>query len=140
MVIMIPINGIIIKKLLKYQEAIMANKDKRVKVISEILRGIRIIKFFAWEESYSRKVNEIRDVELKTLRSAAYLKAAQTFSWGSTPLLVSIATFTTFSLTGNELTAQVAFTSLSLFNVLRFPLNILPDVINDIVEAGVSLR
>ena len=140
MVIMIPINGIIIKKLLKYQEAIMANKDKRVKVMSEILRGIRIIKFFAWEESYSRKVNEIRDVELKTLRSAAYLKAAQTFSWGSTPLLVSIATFTTFSLTGNELTAQVAFTSLSLFNVLRFPLNILPDVINDIVEAGVSLR
>lgn len=53
---------------------------------------------------------------------------------------MSIATFTTYSLSGNKLTAEVAFTSLSLFNVLRFPLNMLPTVINGLVEASISTK
>ena len=138
MIFMIPINGILIKKLIGYQKIMMINKDKRVKIMNEILQGIRIIKFFTWENSYTKKVNEIRDVELKTLRSSAYLQAGTVFSWAATPLIVSLATFTTFTLTGNNLTAEIAFTSLSLFNVLRFPLNMLPNVINSLVESKIS--
>ena len=51
----------------------------------------------------------------------------------STPLLVSIATFTTYVLIEKRLDAEVAFTAISLFNILRFPLNILPSVISGIV-------
>ncbi|XP_074915087.1 multidrug resistance-associated protein 1 isoform X6 [Buteo buteo] len=40
----------------------------------------------------------------------------------------------------NILDAQKAFVSLALFNILRFPLNMLPMVISSIVEASVSLK
>ena len=38
------------------------------------------------------------------------------------------------------LTANKAFVSLSLFNILNYPLSILPDVIMIAVQAGVSLE
>ena len=48
-------------------EKLMKNKDKRTKLMNEILQGIRIIKFFAWENSYTVAINKIRAVELNTL-------------------------------------------------------------------------
>ena len=60
-------------------------------------------------------------------------------------LQVALATFTTYVLVNlnnpNErLTAEKAFVALSLFNILRFPLTMLPFVISNIVEASVSVR
>ena len=55
----------------------------------------------------------------------------QTFSqciWNTTPYLVSTCTFFVFALLGNELTTSIAFTSISLFNILRFPLTRFPEV------------
>lgn len=55
-------------------------------------------------------------------------------------LQVALTTFAVF-VTVNEknvLDAEKAFVSLSLFNILRFPLNMLPQVISSIVQ--VSLR
>lgn len=48
--------------------------------------------------------------------------------WNTTPYLVSTCTFFVFALLGNELTTSIAFTSISLFNILRFPLTVFPDV------------
>ena len=58
----------------------------------------------------------------------------------SIPLLVSISTFTTYILLGNEtLSVATALTSLALFDLLRFPLFMLPNVINNVVEAKISI-
>lgn len=56
-----------------------------------------------------------------------------------TPTFVALFTFLSFTLAGNELTASIAFTSVALFNVLRFPLNMLPMVISNCVDSHVSL-
>ena len=58
---------------------------------------------------------------------------------------VALATFATYVLVNlndrnNRLTAEKAFVALSLFNILRFPLAMLPFVISNIVEASVSVR
>ena len=56
-------------------------------------------------------------------------------------LKVSLATFGTFVLTSDEsLTAERAFVALPLFNILQFPISLLPFVISSIVEASVSLK
>ena len=62
------------------------------------------------------------------------------FSWSSAPFLVALATFITYTLSGHTLTAQKAFVSLALFNLLRFPLAMLPMMISAIVEATVSVH
>ena len=39
-----------------------------------------------------------------------------------------------------QLTASIAFTSVALFNVLRFPLNMLPNVITSLVDCNISIK
>ncbi|CAG7720246.1 unnamed protein product, partial [Allacma fusca] len=50
-------------------------KDERVKLMSEILSGIKILKLYAWEPSYQAEVLKIREMEMKTLKAAAYASA-----------------------------------------------------------------
>lgn len=139
MVALIPFQGWVVKHLKALQIEIMLRKDKRVKVMNELLQGMRVIKFFAWEDSFKGKVEEIRDLELLALRKAAYLQSFVMFMWMSTPLFVSILTFATYSLF-ETLDATTAFTALSLFNILRFPLNVLPQVIAYLVDAIISFK
>ena len=74
------------------------------------------------------------DSELSILQKTNYIKAFTFFFWSSTPLLVSVCTFTVFVLSGGVLTASNVFTALALFNILRFPLNMLPQIISSLVE------
>ena len=54
---------------------------------------------------------------------------------------MSLAAFGTFVLTSDEsLTAERAFVALSLFNILRFPISMLPRLISNIVQASVSMK
>lgn len=47
--------------------------DLRIGSITEILQGIRLIKYFAWEEFYGSKVGGIRRPEVKALRKLSYV-------------------------------------------------------------------
>ena len=47
---------------------------------------------------------------------------------------VSLATFAIYVMTGNELTASKAFVAISLFNILRFPLVMFPNVIISLIQ------
>jgi ATP-binding cassette subfamily C (CFTR/MRP) protein 1 len=76
---------------------------------------------------------------LKWLVSSAYLRAGVFFCWLTTPLLVSLITFTVYVETGHILTPQIAFTALALFNILRFPINVLPQTISQLVDARNSV-
>ncbi|KAH9122042.1 hypothetical protein AeMF1_006483 [Aphanomyces euteiches] len=56
------------------------------------------------------------------------------------PAFVTIATFATYVYLGNTLDIGTALTSLALLNILRFPLFMLPQVINEWAEAQVSFN
>jgi ABC-type multidrug transport system fused ATPase/permease subunit len=40
----------------KIQESLMETRDRRVGLMSELLQGIRMIKFFAWEKKIHKKI------------------------------------------------------------------------------------
>ncbi|XP_072298433.1 multidrug resistance-associated protein 1 [Eucyclogobius newberryi] len=142
MVLMVPVNAFIAMKTKTYQVAQMKSKDNRIKLMNEMLNGIRVLKLYAWELAFQDKVSEIRQSELRVLKKAAYLGAMSTFTWVCAPFLVALSTFCVYVLSDelNVLDAQKAFVSLALFNILRFPLNMLPMVISSIVQASVSLK
>eukprot|EP00043_Microstomoeca_roanoka_P016335 m.166363 g.166363 ORF g.166363 m.166363 type:complete len:1602 (+) comp16436_c27_seq1:218-5023(+) len=140
MVLMIPLNGVIAKKSRNLQKKQMKQKDDRVKLMNEILNGIKVLKLYAWESAFGGFVKEIRSKEVDVLKSASYLSAVASFSWSAAPFFVSLVTFLTYTLTGHSLTAQKAFVALALFNLLRFPLTMLPFMISGLVEASVSVK
>lgn len=69
----------------------MKSKDSRIKLMNEILNGIKVLKLYAWELAFKDKVLAIRREELKVLKKSAYLAAVGTFTWVCTPFLVSEA-------------------------------------------------
>ncbi|XP_031462657.1 multidrug resistance-associated protein 1 isoform X1 [Phasianus colchicus] len=142
MILLVPVNAVMAMKTKTYQVAQMKSKDNRIKLMNEILNGIKVLKLYAWELAFREKVLEIRQKELKVLKKSAYLAAVGTFTWVCAPFLVALSTFAVYVKINknNILDAQTAFVSLALFNILRFPLNILPMVISSIVEASVSLK
>ncbi|XP_028942698.1 canalicular multispecific organic anion transporter 1 isoform X2 [Antrostomus carolinensis] len=140
MVLLIPINAFMVAKAKTIQVRNMKNKDERMKIMNEVLNGIKILKLFAWEPSFEKRVNEIRAHELKDLLNFSYLQSVSIFLFTCAPFLVSLATFAVYVLVdeNNILDAQKAFTAISLFNVLRFPMAMLPLVLSSLVQTNVS--
>ncbi|KAM6240168.1 ATP-binding cassette sub-family C member 3 [Spheniscus humboldti] len=142
MVLLIPFNSAIAMKTRTFQVEQMRYKDSRIKLMNEILGGIKVLKLYAWEPSFSEKVLEIRKNELQVLKKSAYLNSLSTFAWISAPFLVALTTFAVYVSVDekNILDAEKAFVSLSLFNILKFPLNMLPQVISNVAQTSVSLK
>lgn len=121
----------------------MEKKDQRVKLITEILSSIKVIKLFAWEGSFIKRVNALRNQEVKYVRVKQLLDGALNLLWISIPILVTMASFFAFVLLdpdNNILDTQTAFVSLALFNVMNMPLCNLPYTISFIVQGRVSLK
>ncbi|TSP25420.1 Canalicular multispecific organic anion transporter 1 [Bagarius yarrelli] len=142
MLLMVPINGLLATKSKAFQMENMKYKDKRMKMMTEILNGVKILKLYAWEPSFEAQVQDVREKELKVMRKFAYLSSVSTFIFSCAPALVSLVTFAVFVSISpdNILDAQKAFTSISLFNILRFPLGMLPMLISSIVQTTVSKK
>ena len=47
--------------------------DKRVRITTEVLQGIRLIKFYAWEAYYVQQIGLLRTKEVQTIRMSAYV-------------------------------------------------------------------
>lgn len=141
MIIMIPINGFIARISKKLQKKQMKNKDARTRLMTEILNNMKSIKLYAWSQAFAKKLNIIRnDQELHTLRKIGAVTAVSTFTWNTAPFLVSCSTFAVFVATNDKtLSTDIVFPALTLFNLLGFPLAVLPMVITAIIEASVAV-
>ncbi|KAF9438262.1 hypothetical protein BGZ76_008903, partial [Entomortierella beljakovae] len=141
MSLMVPLNGKLSLASQKYQKQQMAFKDQRIKVMNEILNGIRVIKLYAWEGTFLQKVLSIRnDSELRMLRNIGFVMTGQMFTWNVTPFLVSLAIFSFYvGVMGKTLTTDVLFTAISLLNLLQSPLVMLPWVVSSLIEARVAI-
>ncbi|CAK4758396.1 unnamed protein product [Aphanomyces euteiches] len=138
MLLLFPATAAVSKFMQSYQANLMQVKDERMKVVYEVLSGMKIIKFQAWEHSYGDRVMHFRTKELKALKSYFFANAGTDVIFMGVPAFVSIATFATYVYIGNTLDIGTALTSLALFNILRFPLFMLPQTISQWAEAQVS--
>lgn len=71
----------------------MKSKDNRIKLMNEMLNGIKVLKLYSWELAFKDRVSKIREDELQVLKKVAYLGAVSTFTWVCAPFLVSPAEF-----------------------------------------------
>ncbi|XP_074945349.1 ATP-binding cassette sub-family C member 10 isoform X7 [Phalacrocorax aristotelis] len=137
--LLVPINKVIANRIMMNNKEMLKHKDTRVKLMTEFLCGIRVIKFYAWERHFSTRINACRAKELQKLRAVKYLDAVCVYLWAALPVVVSIAIFITYVLLGHQLTATKVFTALALVGMLILPLNSFPWVLNGTLEAKVSL-
>ncbi|KAJ4816006.1 multidrug resistance-associated protein 1 [Rhynchospora pubera] len=140
LVLLFPIQTLVISRMQKLTKEGLQRTDKRIGLMNEVLAAMDTVKCYAWEQSFQSKVQGIRNDELSWFRKAQLLAALNSFILNSIPVLVTVVSFGVYTLFGGDLTPAKAFTSLSLFAVLRFPLFMLPNLITQVVNANVSLK
>jgi ATP-binding cassette, subfamily C (CFTR/MRP), member 1 len=138
MIVFIPLNIHIGNKNKKIQVIKQKHTDTRIKMMNEVLAGMKVLKLYGWELSFKQIIGKIRALELKSLKKASVLSIITSFSWSCVPILVTGVSFSTFVLINkeNRLDPSTAFVSLTLFNILRFPLSVLPGIISSLIAVS----
>ncbi|GFR18764.1 multidrug resistance-associated protein 1, partial [Trichonephila clavata] len=142
MVLIMPITTKLASVSHKLQKKQMEWKDSRLRQMSEILNGIKVLKLFAWEIPFLKSISRIREKEAVTLRKLAFINGSIVFIWTSALFLIAISSFVTFVLIDekNVLDPSTAFVSITLFNSLRVNMAAIPQLIAELVQSQVSFK
>ncbi|KAI5285642.1 hypothetical protein KEM54_000408 [Ascosphaera aggregata] len=140
MALILPINMLVARQFIKVQRKILAATDARIHSTNEVLTNIRIIKYFAWEARFEDIVDDKRRTELKELWKRYILWSCAATLWYGTPILITFTCFFLYTVVeGNRLVPSVAFPALSMFQLLRVPLDRLADMVAHVQESKVSI-
>ncbi|KAK7929186.1 hypothetical protein WMY93_005581 [Mugilogobius chulae] len=75
--LLFPLNGFITS------EVQLGFMDGRIKLMTEMVSGMKILKFYAWEEVFQRRVQALRDGELAALKKSQILYCVSLASFAS---------------------------------------------------------
>ncbi|TFK68805.1 multidrug resistance-associated ABC transporter [Pluteus cervinus] len=139
--IFLPINHWAGKVIVGAQENLMKARDERVALMNEVLGGIRMLKFMAWERSFEARILKVREKELKYQKLNYMIEVVFNVIWNGSPILVTLVSFWHFAVVRQEvLSPSIAFTALSIFGEMKFALNGLPETFINVLQCFVSLR
>ncbi|XP_033734825.1 multidrug resistance-associated protein 7-like [Pecten maximus] len=138
--LIIPLSKITTTKQLALSNTLMEQKDRRMKMMNEVFCGIKIIKFYTWEHHFRSVIDKLREEELQTIKWKRLLSAIIEYLWISAPILMTLLTFSVYSILGHTLTASKMFTCASVFMKISASARRLPMAFNRIIEAVTSLE
>ncbi|XP_035825063.1 multidrug resistance-associated protein 1 [Aplysia californica] len=139
---MFVVNTVCFIKFKTYTHQLMQVKDERLKVLSEVLNGIKVIKLYGWEPMFAEKVAEIRNRELKILLKLSFIDIVETFSWTVSIFWMLYFILMTFVLvdSSHHLDANSSFVTLNFINLLRLATNVLPVLIQASAKVVTSVK
>jgi ATP-binding cassette subfamily C (CFTR/MRP) protein 1 len=138
--IAMPLLGNAVKVLFRRRVAINKITDQRVSLTQEILQGVRFVKYFGWETSFLERIQNIRKKEIHAIQVLLTIRNAILAVGMSMPVFASMISFITYSQVNSNLDPAPIFSSLALFNSMRIPLNFLPLVIGQVIDANASVK
>ncbi|KAK9030862.1 hypothetical protein V6N11_032268 [Hibiscus sabdariffa] len=123
------------------QSQLMIAQDERLRAISEILNGMKIIKLQSWEEKFKGLIESLRGNEFKWLAKQQLLKPYGSVVYWNTPIFVSCIVFLGCAVFGSApLNAGTIFTVLATLRSLAEPVRTLPEALSILIQVKVSLR
>ncbi|KAJ5892711.1 hypothetical protein N7504_009402 [Penicillium tannophilum] len=137
-VLIAPINIAVTKRYTSAQDKLMKHRDQKMAIVTEVLQGIRQVKFSALEGQWQKKIGLVRESELGALWTSFFYDVFLMAIWILGPIAFSCVSLTVYALIHGELSASVAFTAMSVFGSLEMALAILPEIITNLLEAIVS--
>ncbi|KAL0963117.1 hypothetical protein UPYG_G00349970 [Umbra pygmaea] len=140
-VLLAPVQYLIATKLADTQKSTLDHSTDRLKKTTEILKGIKLLKLYAWENIFCDSVEETRGKELTSLRTFALYTSMSIFMNAAIPIAAVLATFVSHVLIkGTTPSPSETFAALALFHILVTPLFLLSTVVRFAVKALVSVQ
>ncbi|WP_141734585.1 ABC transporter transmembrane domain-containing protein [Oligoflexus tunisiensis] len=138
LVLIVPLSHKVIQRFVKLDDELMSHRDRRVSLVAQMLAGMRIVKYFAWEAPMQKEVSTIRAAELLARRRLFHNAAISIFVYFAGSLLVGLVSFLSATVLGQTLDAATIFACLTLFGVLDNTVGSLTDHISTLAAARVS--
>uniref|UniRef100_A0A8D3C4W1 ATP-binding cassette, sub-family C (CFTR/MRP), member 8 n=1 Tax=Scophthalmus maximus TaxID=52904 RepID=A0A8D3C4W1_SCOMX len=140
--VLAPVQYFVATKLSQTQKSTLEYSSERLKKTNELLRGIKLLKLYAWERIFCDSVEETRGKELTSLQAFALYTSISIFMNAAIPIAAVLTTFVVHVHLSEDadLSPAVAFASLSLFHILVTPLFLLSSVVRSTVKALVSVQ
>ncbi|XP_067118442.1 ATP-binding cassette sub-family C member 4-like isoform X1 [Centruroides vittatus] len=137
----IPFQGGMGKLFSKLRSKTAKLTDERIRLMNEIVAGMRVIKMYTWEFAFANLVDKARRKEIKKIRQTSILRGINIALFFVSSKLILFLSFLTYILLGGQLTARTVFVSISLFNNLRLCMTLFfPYGISQGAEALISLK
>ena len=137
--ILAPLNTRITQRYGGAQMNLMALRDRKAAVVTELLNGITQVKFSVLETLWTSRVETARSSELSAQWKLFVLETCLVCIWILAPVLLSAVTLGTFAWVHGGLLPSVAFTTLSIFGELEIWLALLPWLMAQLFQAWTSL-
>lgn len=132
--------GACISQLISIREKASFFTEKRVNLMKEVLKNFKMIKFYSWEKSYSSRIQNARNSEMKYVLKLQGMRNVLISMAYAMPVLGSMATFcTVYDITDGKSAAAI-FSSLSFFQVLAIQFMMVPMSISVTSDMIVGLR
>ncbi|XP_037623776.1 ATP-binding cassette sub-family C member 8 isoform X2 [Sebastes umbrosus] len=140
--VLAPVQYFVATKLSQTQKTTLEYSSERLKKTNELLRGIKLLKLYAWEHIFCDSVEGTRGKELTSLKAFALYSSISIFMNAAIPIAAVLTTFVVHVHISEDadLSPAVAFASLSLFHILVTPLFLLSSVVRSTVKALVSVQ
>ncbi|XP_041132803.1 ATP-binding cassette sub-family C member 8-like isoform X3 [Polyodon spathula] len=140
--VLAPVQYFVATKLSQAQKSTLEYSNERLKKTTELLRGIKLLKLYAWEHIFHDSVEETRQKEMTSLKAFALYTSISIFMNAAIPIAAVLTTFVVHAHLSEDadLSPAVAFASLSLFHILVTPLFLLSSVVRSTVKALVSVQ
>ncbi|KAG0359164.1 Canalicular multispecific organic anion transporter 2 [Podila minutissima] len=141
-----PLQGYIAAFFSKAKDEKLAAMDNRIRLVNEVLAGIKIVKLYGWESSFRSKIAVYRNRELAILRKIGLAFSFMTIMFSSLTLLMALVSFSIYATVGGpggapgDINAQTIFVSLTLFGLLNRPIGMLSFILGETVGLVVANR
>ncbi|XP_043488596.1 ATP-binding cassette sub-family C member 4-like [Polistes fuscatus] len=137
----IPVQGYMSKWTASLRLKIAVRTDERVRLMTEIIRGIQIIKMYTWEKPFEKLVSLSRSYEIDVLTLTSYLRGFTLATFVFTERTTLYFTIMAYVLLGNNISADKVFSMAQYFNILQATMAIFyPIAVSSAAEALVSIK
>ncbi|XP_077994403.1 ATP-binding cassette sub-family C member 5-like [Glandiceps talaboti] len=132
-----PLQILTVKAVVRFRVRIMKIKDKRIRMVNEMITSVTLIKMYAWEKPFAKQIFEIRRIEEKLFEKMGFVAGFNQSIFQVLPVFSVILTFTVHVAMGYELTPAMAYTVIGMFSLTRIMLA--PIFMRFVTESFVSI-
>ncbi|KAG0266802.1 Multidrug resistance-associated protein 1 [Mortierella polycephala] len=145
-VVLIPIQAKMASFVNGFQDKHLKWMDRRLRLMTEILSNIKIVKLYHWEKPFRQKIDVLRTKELRVLKDLATVQSILTIFFSSITLIMAFFTFWVYAYVGGpnmtpgKMTPDVVFVSITLFGIMGRPLGMVSHMISITISVNVAMK
>ncbi|KAG0037262.1 hypothetical protein BGZ82_002861 [Podila clonocystis] len=143
-ILLMPVQAFIAKFFTKNKALKLEAMDQRIRLMNEVLSGIKIVKLYGWEDSFRDRINLYRNREVATLRKIGVVFSFMSIIFQSVPLLVALVSFAIYATVGGanftpgDISPSRVFVSVTLFSMLNRPIGMMSHIIAETIGVVVA--